>query len=73
MYIIYGKPNCVFCEMAKTLLGMKAIDYDYVDLSEDRAALSLIKSEGHKTVPVIKLNGRLIGGYAELKETLDNK
>lgn len=70
MFKVYGKPNCVFCSQAKTLLGMNNINYDYVDLSEDETALTLIKSEGHKTVPVIKLDGKLIGGYTELKEYL---
>lgn len=70
MFKIYGKPNCIFCEKAVACLKSLNLLYEYIDLSVDGDSLHKIKSEGHKTVPVIFFNDDLVGGYTELKEYL---
>lgn len=70
MFKIYGKPNCIFCEKAVSCLKSLDLSYEYIDLSVDVNSLQRIKSEGHKTVPVIFFNEGLIGGYTELEEYL---
>ena len=76
MYIVYSKPNCQYCDMAKTLLKSKNIFFNevrvdtgqpkedgqkYISLSELK-----IKVPNAKTVPVIFRDGIFIGGYTEL-------
>jgi glutaredoxin len=68
MFEVFGKPNCKYCTKAKDLLDELGVDYRYTDLTQDDAAMKMIKAEGHTTVPVISLNGGLIGGFTELEE-----
>ncbi len=70
MFSIVGKSDCSYCEKAKKLLDEIGIPYEYIDLYQDFEEYRKFDEEGHKTVPVIKLNGSLIGGYTELKEYL---
>lgn len=64
--VVYGKPGCSFCTSAKGLLERNVIEYDYIDISEDKEAYSYIIEQGHRTVPQIYIDKRHIGGYNEL-------
>ena len=66
MIVVYGKPKCKYCDMAKQLLDAKCIAFEYVDVEEDDDALALIVSSGYTTVPQIFEGGKHIGGYTEL-------
>lgn len=68
MFEVFGKPNCKYCTKAKDLLDELGVAYRYIDLTEDYFAMKMIIAEGHTTVPVISLNGGLIGGFTELGE-----
>lgn len=73
MYIIYGKSNCPFCDKAKELLTKKSLRYIYIDLGleENSGHLQYVKEDlGFRTVPVIKKDGNLIGGYDDLVKRL---
>lgn len=60
--VVYGKPNCPFCDKAKNILDSKGIEYNYVDISEDVGAYNFIKIEkGFETVPQIFVNGEYHG------------
>lgn len=50
---IYTKPSCVQCNATYRALDAKGIDYKVVDLSEDTAALELVKSLGYLQAPVV--------------------
>lgn len=67
MYIIYGKPNCPNCNVAKDILKSKGIEFSYVDVTLDSEAMSLLKSIGAKSVPQIFKDNTLVGGVNELK------
>lgn len=87
MYFVYSKPNCAFCEMAKSLLKSKGLPYSEVVLDVgqikeegipyiDRTSL-LVLFPGAKTMPQISYaehpaERRIIGGYAELKRELES-
>lgn len=66
MIVVYGKPKCNYCDMAKQLLEAKSIGFKYIDVEEDDDALAFIVSSGHKTVPQIFEGDKHIGGYTEL-------
>lgn len=79
MITVYSKSNCPFCVQAKNLLKLKGIDFQEVKIDEDTTAKEFVLSEGHRTVPQIYKDGRVLveGGYqglakqpAEFFETL---
>ena len=58
MIKVYGKSNgCVNCVVAKETLEKYGIEYDFIDVSQDKESLNLIKSLGYRQVPVIENEG----------------
>ena len=70
MYIVYGKPNCTYCDQAKRLLKIKEEQFAYVDVSQDAEAMQKMRDMGARTVPQIFFGDEHIGGFTELKENL---
>lgn len=70
---IYGKPSCPKCDMAKSILKSKGIGFEYIDLTLDSGALSMVKSKGVKEAPFVMDGVNDIGGYSDLVEHLKNE
>lgn len=72
MIKVYWKPNCKFCEMAKALLSKHNLDYQPVELGSDISIeyFKMVNPEV-QTAPAIFVNERFIGGYTELKKSLE--
>jgi glutaredoxin 3 len=68
MITIYSKNNCPFCDKAKGLLKLKGIEFIEVKVNEVPEAREFILSEGHRAVPQIYKDGKLLveGGYTGL-------
>ena len=68
MIEVYGRPNCNWCVAAKQLLNEKGINYRYLTVGED-IGLDEVKETfpGIRTVPIVAVDGKRIGGYEELK------
>lgn len=65
---IYKKDPCPYCDRAINFLNGKGLAYDMIDLTDKPEEIERIKSEtGWRTVPIILINGKLIGGYTDLK------
>jgi len=70
---IYTKHNCAFCLRAKALLGKKGVPYQEIDAEgKDELRVWLAEVTGQKTVPQVFVDGRSVGGYAEI-EALDRE
>lgn len=54
MIKLYGKPNCMQCKMTKKFLEKANVDFEYIDATKDKEALSYVKSLGYKSLPVIE-------------------
>ncbi len=66
--IMYSKDPCPFCVNAKRLLNDKGIPFEEIDLTDQPAEMQRIKDEtGWRTVPIIMIDGKLIGGYTDMK------
>lgn len=66
--VVYSKVPCPYCVRAKSFLEEKGIDFDSIDLTDKPEEIERIKNEtGWRTVPIIMINGKLIGGYTDLK------
>jgi len=71
---VYTTTYCPFCARAKSLLKGKGVAFDEIDVTDDDElrAKMIEKSGGRRTVPEIFINGRLIGGFDELKALDDS-
>lgn len=66
--LMYKKDPCPYCDRAVNFLNGKGIAYDVVDLTNKPEEIDRIKLEtGWRTVPIILINGKLVGGYTDLK------
>ncbi len=66
---LYSTTYCTYCLAAKRLLNERKIEFEEINLSGDDAQITTVKSSyGHSTVPIILLDGKLIGGFDELSE-----
>jgi glutaredoxin 3 len=68
---VYSTTTCGWCRRAEELLHRHRIPFDTVDVTRDREAREmLIERANWRTVPVIFVEGRPIGGYRELADLL---
>ena len=66
--VVYSKVPCPYCVRAKSFLEEKEIPFEEFDLTDKPEEIEKIKNEtGWRTVPIIMINGKLIGGYTDLK------
>jgi glutaredoxin len=70
MITLFTKPNCPYCEQAKSWLTKNSIDYTIIDISQDELARDMLREAGHRTVPQIYLYGEVFveGGYTGLSK-----
>ena len=67
---IYSKNNCVFCNKAKHLVKSLDLDYTEKKLEEFDSPQAMLEDIGKqvRTMPQIKIDGKLVGGYNQLVE-----
>lgn len=65
---VYLTTSCPFCIAARELLEARGIEYEAIVLDDhpDRQGFTASLMPGHRTVPLIIIDGRPIGGYREL-------
>ena len=70
--VIYSKNNCQFCNKAKHMIKSLGLEYEEKSLEKDFDSdpTKLIEDIGKpvRTMPQIKIDGELIGGYNQLIE-----
>lgn len=54
---VYGQPNCYPCKGTYRALDKAGVPYDVVDISEDHDAREYVMGLGHKSTPVVVVNG----------------
>ncbi len=65
--IVYTTDYCGFCMAAKRLLERDGIPFEEVNLQHDQARrMEMVERTGHRTVPIVMLDDKLVGGYQEL-------
>jgi glutaredoxin 3 len=64
---VYSTTTCGWCRRAEALLNRYGIPFETIDVTGDREArATLIERANWRTVPVIFIEGKPIGGYEEL-------
>ncbi len=81
MYVIYSKPGCSYCEKAKDLLDSYGLFYEerILDMGQEKDPSRVYYTIGElqtivpnvRTVPQVFFAGKLIGGYSQLKERVN--
>lgn len=68
--VIYSRPNCGYCELAKRLFDRKGVAFAEVDVSRDRSRLAemIDRSGGRMTLPQVFIGDRHVGGFTDLAE-----
>jgi len=64
---VYSKPLCGYCEMAKNWLTKHGFEWAEVRIDMNPEAREFLINEGHRTMPQIYHNGKLLvegGGQA---------
>ncbi len=68
LILMYTKPRCSYCTMAKRLLGAKGQQWTEIDVERDSGRRAeMIERSGRRTVPQIFVGKRHIGGFDDLQ------
>ena len=61
---IYSTTRCPYCHMAKDYFRAKGIEFEDVNVGEDRAAaMEMVEKSGQMGVPVIDIGGEIVIGF----------
>ena len=73
--IVYSKNNCGYCTKAKALIKNLGLTYTEKKMEDFASLDALLEDIGKKvrTMPQIKIDGRLVGGYNQLVEYFADK
>jgi glutaredoxin 3 len=64
---IYTTDTCSFCSRVKGLLQAQGVEYEEINLTRDPdGRVQLAKRTGMMSFPQVLIDGRVIGGFAEL-------
>ncbi len=65
---IYTTSYCGYCTQAKALLKREDLPFEEINLDNDPELRQKLSAEngGYRTVPMIFINGKFVGGYSEL-------
>jgi glutaredoxin 3 len=71
---VYTTVVCAYCAAAKRLLAQRGLPYLEIDLTSDQELRMKLSREngGYRTVPMIFIGDRFIGGFDDLN-ALDKK
>lgn len=66
---VYSKNPCPYCVAAKNFLEDRGIAFEMIDLTGQMDEMMKIKNQtGWSTFPIILINGKVIGGYTDLRQ-----
>ena len=74
---IYTKDNCTFCVQAKTLMNIRGIEWEELNMQTSPKSRDELMEKCEKmgviprTVPQIWIDDDYVGGFQELKSKLD--
>lgn len=64
---LYTTPWCPYCVRAKSFLKSKSIPFEDFNVAfNSKLRDQVVQETGHRTVPIITINGSLVGGCDDL-------
>ena len=76
--LVFGKSSCVYCKAAIKYLQENNIPYKYYKIDKyyniffkileklNKKSPDILYDSNHKTIPIIFINSKFIGGYSDL-------
>lgn len=72
--VIWSKNQCPYCDQAKALLQQRGIEFEEKKIGDGYTKEDLLEAvPGAASVPVILLDGELIGGITDLRVRLNEQ
>ena len=69
--VVWSKYNCTSCDQAKLLLGQREIAFEERKIGDGYTKEELLEEiPTARSVPQIIIDGKIIGGFSELKAFL---
>jgi glutaredoxin len=69
--VVWSKDACTYCDQAKALLKSRNIEFEERNINRDWTREQLLEAvPTARTLPQIFVDGKLIGGFAELRQHL---
>ena len=69
--VVWSKYHCTFCDQAKLLLGQREITFEEKKIGDGYSKEELLEEiPTARSVPQIIIDGKVIGGFPELKAFL---
>ena len=70
---VYSTEPCSFCRRVKGLLEARGLRFSEVNLSKDPSGrVELAQRTGMMSFPQVLVDGKLLGGFAELQAAADD-
>jgi glutaredoxin 3 len=70
---VYSTEPCSFCRRVKGLLDARGVRYTEVNLAKDPVGRAeLAQRTGMMSFPQVCIDGKLLGGFAELQAAAEN-
>lgn len=70
--VVWSKYHCPYCDQARNLLNQRGIKFEERKIGDGYTKEELLEAvPTAKTVPQIIIDGKLVGGYTELKALLN--
>jgi glutaredoxin 3 len=70
---IYSTDPCSFCARVKGMLQARGVEFSEVNLSKDpQGRVELAQRTGMMTFPQVLIDGKLLGGFAEVQAAMEN-
>lgn len=68
MIRLYTTPSCPYCLTLKEYLKEKKIEFEEVDMSQDKALQDeLIEKTGQMVTPILEVDGQYVVGFDKAK------
>jgi glutaredoxin 3 len=64
--VLYTTPFCGYCRATKRLLADKGLVFEEIAFDEEKRGEMIGRTAGMRSVPQIFIDGRHVGGHAEL-------
>jgi glutaredoxin 3 len=70
---VYSTDPCSFCARVKGMLQTRGVQFSEVNLSKDpQGRVELASRTGMMTFPQVLIDGKLLGGFAEVQAAIES-
>jgi len=65
---VYSTPTCPYCDILKEFLEQKGVEFETIDISQDKAGQEyILEKTGKMAVPVIEIDEEIVVGFDRVK------